>query len=253
MSNGQCVVITGAAGGAGTAAVEFFAEAGANVAAIVHSTRLEQRTLMAGQVTEFVCDISDRAAVNATFDDAAAALGGIDALIHTAAIEGYVAADAITAEELEPVMRVNIGGTIYTNQAAYRHMKLRGGGSIVNFHSLAAIRGFGMLGHYAASKGAVGAWTRAAAVEWGADNVRVNAIAPVMLTSMAKSYRATMSSEELAQFMESMRQLIHLKDGEYGDPKADIAPVLRFLVSPDARYITGQTLSVDGGWVKLGS
>jgi 3-oxoacyl-[acyl-carrier protein] reductase len=159
----------------------------------------------------------------------------------------------ITPEQLTRMMAVNIGGTVYTNQAAYRHMKLQGGGSIVNFQSLTGIRGFGMVGHYAASKGAVGAWTRAAAFEWGAANVRVNAIAPIMLTSMAKNYRATLSSDELAVFMDSMRQVIHLKDGEYGDPKDDIAPVLSFLVGPESRYMTGQTISVDGGWVKLGS
>jgi NAD(P)-dependent dehydrogenase (short-subunit alcohol dehydrogenase family) len=253
MSKVDRVVITGAAGGAGSAAVEHFAERGAAVAAIVHNARLSGPALDTGNVTEYVLDIADRDAVNATFDKIAADLDGVDALIHTAAVEGYVPAADITSEELDPVMRVNVGGTIFTNQAAHRHMAAGGGGSIVNFHSLSAIRGFGMLGHYAASKGAVGAWTRAAAVEWGKENVRVNAIAPVMLTSMAKNYRSTLTPEQLEAFMESMRQVIHLNDGEYGDPKQDIAPVLDFLVGPNSRYITGQTISVDGGWVKLGS
>jgi 3-oxoacyl-[acyl-carrier protein] reductase len=253
MANAKRVVVTGAAGGAGSAAVELFAQDGASVAAVLHSAPLADAVKAAGDVREYTCDVADRDAVHATFDRVAGDLGGIDALIHTAAIESYVPAADITAEELTPVLAVNVGGTIYTNQAAHRHMKAGGGGSIVNFHSLSAIRGFGMLGHYAASKGAVGSWTRAAAVEWGADNVRVNAIAPVMLTSMSKNYRSTLSPEELEAFMESMRQVIHLKDGEYGDPKEDIGPVLRFLAGDDSRYMTGQTISVDGGWVKLGS
>jgi 3-oxoacyl-[acyl-carrier protein] reductase len=253
MAHARNVVITGAAGGAGSGAVELFAADGAAVAAVVHNSRLDDATRQSGNVTEYVCDVADADAVRATFDEIAANLGSIDALIHTAAIEGYVPAAEITPEQLQAVLATNVAGTVYTNQAAHRHMRTSGGGSIVNFHSLAAIRGFGMLAHYAASKGAVGAWTRAAAVEWGSDNVRVNAIAPVMLTAMAKSYRETMTPEQLEAFMESMRQVIHLKDGEYGDPKQDIAPVLRFLASDDARYVTGQTIAVDGGWVKLGS
>jgi NAD(P)-dependent dehydrogenase (short-subunit alcohol dehydrogenase family) len=253
MGHATRVVVTGAAGGAGSAAVEVFAEDGADVAAIVHSARLDDRVSAAANVTEYVCDVSDRDAVHATFDRIATDLGGIDALVHTAAIESYAPASDIESDQLARMLMVNVGGTVFTNQAAHRHMRAGGGGSIINFHSLTAIRGFGLLAHYAASKGAVGAWTRVAAVEWGADNVRVNAIAPVMLTSMSKNYRATLSPEELEGFMESMRQVIHLKDGEYGDPKQDIAPVLRFLASDDARYITGQTIAVDGGWVKLGS
>lgn len=253
MSQAMRVVITGAAGGAGSAAVEYFAGEGADVAAVVHRKPLDRSVATSGAVREYVCDVSDQAAVNTTFDRIAADLGGIDALIHTAAIEAYVAAADITPDQLQSVLGVNVGGTVYTNQAAHRHMAADGGGSIVNFHSLSAIRGFPQVGHYAASKGAVGAWTRAAAVEWGPDGVRVNAIAPVMLTTMAKSYRETLSPDELEAFMASMRQVIHLNDGEYGDPKDDIAPVLQFLASDASRYVTGQTIAVDGGWVKLGS
>jgi len=253
MANPRSVVVTGAAGGAGSAAVELFAADGWSVAAVVHEARLTSATLAHGAITEHVCDVADRDAVRATFDAIADDHGSLDALIHTAAVESYVAAADVTPEDLEPMLRTNLGGTIYANQAAYRHMKRQGGGSIVNFHSLSAIRGFAMLGHYAASKGGVGAWTRVAAAEWGRDQVRVNAIAPVMLTAMAKSYRATLTEKALAKFMQSMRQVIHLKDGEYGDPKTDIAPVLRFLASDDSRYVTGQTISVDGGWVKLAS
>jgi 3-oxoacyl-[acyl-carrier protein] reductase len=204
-------------------------------------------------VSEYVCDIADRGAAFDTFTRIAAELGGLDALIHTAAVESYVAAELLDEAELDRTLAVNVKGTVFTNQAAYKYMKVDGRGSIVNFQSLSAIRGFAMLGHYAASKGAVGAWTRVAAAEWGAAGVRVNAISPVMLTRMAMNYRETLGPDELEAFMESMRQVIHLKDGEYGDPATDIVPVLLFLASEDARYITGQTLSVDGGWMKLGS
>jgi NAD(P)-dependent dehydrogenase (short-subunit alcohol dehydrogenase family) len=247
------VVVTGAAGGTGRAAVELFAEDGAAVAAVVHHTRLPESVLTTGNVTEYVCDVASCPSVRETFDRIAADFGGIDALVHTAAIENYVDAVDISVEQLEQMLRVNVGGTIYANQAAYRHMKASGGGSIINFHSLTGIRGFPRLGHYAASKGAVGAWTRVAAMEWGPANVRVNAVAPITLTAMAQNYRASLTDEELTAFLEGMRQVIALKGGEFGDPKRDIAPVLRFLAGDDARYVTGQTISVDGGWVKLGS
>jgi 3-oxoacyl-[acyl-carrier protein] reductase len=245
--------VTGAAGGAGSAAVEVFARGGASVAAVVHERPLPSELDGLDGVRTFTCDIADRDDVIDTFARIAADLGGIDALIHTAAVEELVAAADIDATRLERMLGVNVGGTIFTNQAAHAHMRAGGGGSIVNFHSIAGIRGFPMLGHYAASKAAVAGWTRVAAIEWGADNVRVNAIAPVMLTPMAKNYRSTLGPDELDAFLESMRQVIHVNAGEYGDPREHIAPVLRFLTSDDARYITGQTISVDGGWVKLGS
>ena len=248
------IVITGAAGGAGSAAVELFAEDGASVAAVVHKTGLSATLRGFPNVHEFACDISDRGAVHAIFDRIARDLGGVDALIHTAAVEGYVRASDIDDTHLTPILRVNIGGTIYTNQAAHRHMRDAGGGSIVNFHSLAAILGaFSDLGHYAASKGAVGAWTRTAAREWGPDGVRVNAIAPVMRTTMLDNYLGTLSEDELTAYTESMRGVIHLNDGKHGDPKQHIAPVLRFLASDASAFITGQTIAVDGGWAKLGS
>lgn len=253
MSEQARVVITGAAGGAGVAAVEAFAAQGDAVAAVVHRHRTDVGARSLPNVTEYVCDVGSREAVHETFDRIAADMGGLDALIHTAAIENYVPASDLDTPELEEMLRVNLGGTIYTNQAAFRHMRASGGGSIVNFQSLAAVRGFPGLGHYAASKGGVGAWTRVAATEWGVANVRVNAVAPMMFTAMAKHYRDTLSPDELAAFRAGLRQVIHLNDGEFGDPRDDIAPVLLFLAGEGSRYITGQTISVDGGWVKLGS
>jgi 3-oxoacyl-[acyl-carrier protein] reductase len=108
------------------------------------------------------------------------------------------------------------------------------------------------MAHYAASKGAVGAWTRVAAAEWGSRGVRVNAVAPVMMTRMAKAYRSGMDDEALSAYRESLKEIIHI-DGEFGDPGRDLAPVILFLASPASRYVTGQTIPVDGGWVKVGS
>ena len=253
MGQATRVVVTGAAGGAGSAAVEVFAGHGASVAAVVHEAPLPESLKRMDNVVEFSCDVADRVAVHEAFDLIAGELGGIDALIHTAAVNEFAPATEIDAERLERMMRVNLGGTIFTNQAAYAHMRRGGGGSIINFQSIAASRGYGGLGHYAASKAAVGGWTRVAAIEWGADNVRVNAIAPIMLTPIAINYRSTLSPEELEAQKQSMRQVVHLNGGEYGDPKEHIAPVLRFLAGDDAKFITGQTIPVDGGWVKLAS
>jgi NAD(P)-dependent dehydrogenase (short-subunit alcohol dehydrogenase family) len=245
----QRIAVTGAAGGAGLALVEAFLEAGAQIAAVTHTDRLPPRFIAEG-VKEYRCDIRDRSSVVDTFDAIAIDLGGLDALVHTAAVESYCSADSLREDDVSFVLDVNVKGTIWTNQAAFTH--LGSGGSITNFVSIAGIRGIPGMAHYAASKAAVGAWTRCAATEWGSRGVRVNAVAPVMMTRMAQAYRSNMSETELDAYRESLKDIIHI-DGEFGDPLRDIAPVVQFLTSSGARFITGQTISIDGGWMKLGS
>jgi 3-oxoacyl-[acyl-carrier protein] reductase len=233
--------------------VKVFASDGASIAAIVHEKPLDPELACVAGVRTYTCDVADRDAVHATFDRISADLRGIDALVHTAAVEEVVPAAEIDPPRLDRMLSVNVGGTIYTNQAAYVHMRRTGGGSIVNFHSIAGIRGFPLLGHYAASKAGMAGWTRVAAMEWGAENVRVNAIAPVMLTPMARNYRAGLTPDELERELDSYRQLIHLNGSDFGDAAEHIGPVVQFLTSDGAKFITGQTIPVDGGWVKVGS
>ena len=246
------VVITGATGGLGSALVRLYTELGSDVAALVHTKRLDP-DLAAENVREYVCDIADQEQVNATFEAVQADLGGIDALIHTVGVETKVAAADVGPDDIAKIFSVNFNGTVYCNQAAHRVMQSGDGGSIVNFHSMAGIKGFPMVAHYAASKSAVGGWTRTIAIEWGADNVRANAVAPIMLSPTMEGYLSSLSDEARQAFYEATRKDINLKEGQFGDPYSDIAPLVRFLAGDGSRYMTGQTISVDGGWVKLGS
>jgi 2-hydroxycyclohexanecarboxyl-CoA dehydrogenase len=252
MTDAKRVVITGATGGLGSAMVRLYTELGSDVAALVHTKRLDADSA-SGNVREYVCDIADKEQVDATFDLVHADLGGIDALIHTVGIESKVAAADIGPADIAEIFSVNFNGTVFCNQAAYRAMRSGNGGSIVNFHSMAAIKGFPMVAHYAASKSAVGGWTRTIAIEWGADNVRANAVAPIMLSPTMEGYLSSLTDEGRQAFYEASRKDINLKEGQFGDPYSDIAPVVQFLAGDGSRYMTGQTISVDGGWAKLGS
>ena len=141
-------------------------------------------------------------------------------------------------------------GTLYTNQAAFRHMRARGG-RIINFGSGAGIRGQRGSAHYSAAKGAVMAWTRTVAQEWARHGITVNSIVPAIWTPMYEAYRQRMSEPESTIHDLAMQHVIPL-GGRLGDPERDIAPVMVFLAGDGARFITGQAIAVDGGMVMLG-
>src|SRR5690606_30701402 len=198
-----------------------------------------------GALTYDVCDVSSRASTVAAFDRAVATMGGLDVLVHVAGIQRYTPAEAITDEAWDLGLGVNARGTLITNQAAFPHLKERCG-RIVNFASAAGAMGLRGCARYAASEGAVLAWTRTIAQEWGPHGISANAIAPGMWTPMYDGTRAGMTPEQLEAHDRGMAMLIPL-GGRLGDPDADMAPVLVFLASDASRFITGQTLAVDGG------
>jgi NAD(P)-dependent dehydrogenase (short-subunit alcohol dehydrogenase family) len=252
---GKRVILTGAARGIGASALRALAEAGATVAAF----DLDQAAGAAvaedanrssqGKVRFSRCDIADPIQTTAAFDAAVTDMGGLDALIHVAGIQRYTPAESITDEEWNLVMGVNAGGVRITNQAAFPHLR-EAGGRIINFASAAGATGLRGCAHYSASKGAVLAWTRAIAQEWARYRITVNAIAPAMWTPMYDATRGRLDPEQLAAHDRGMAAAIPL-GGRLGDPDRDLAPVLVFLVGDGARFITGQTLAVDGGMLMV--
>ncbi len=241
---GKRIIVTGAGRGIGASAARALAEAGARVTGLDIST-VETPASNAGRLTHGVCDVSSRASTTAAVDRAVAEMGGLDVLIHVAGLQRYTPAEEITDDEWDLVLGVNAKGTMITNQAAFPHLKDRGG-RIVNFASAAGALGLRGCAHYAASKGAVLAWTRTIAQEWGRYGIAANAVAPGMWTPMYDTTRAGMSPEQLEAHDRGMAMMIPL-GGRLGDPDTDMAPVLVFLASDAARFITGQTLAVDGG------
>ena len=162
-----------------------------------------------------------------------------------------VPAESITLEEWNRVVGVNALGTMLTNQAAFHHLKARGG-RIINFASAAGVRGAAGQACYAASKGAVLAWTRSVAREWARWQITVNAVIPQAWTALYDEYRAKLSPEELEEHDRRKAEEIPL-GGRLGDPDSDVAPVLVFLAGEGSKFMTGQALSVDGGHTMLGS
>lgn len=242
--SGKRIIVTGAARGIGASAARALASAGARVTAL-DVVEFPAETTHDGCLSHDLCDVSSRSSVTGAFDRAVQAMGGLDVLIHVAGVQRYTPAEAITDDEWDLVVGVNARGTMITNQAAFAHLKDRGG-RIVNFASAAGALGLRGCAHYAASKGAVLAWTRTIAQEWGPYGISANAVAPGMWTPMYDTTRAGMTPDQLAAHDRGMAMMIPL-GGKLGDPDTDMAPVLVFLASDASRFITGQTLAVDGG------
>ncbi len=245
--DGKRIIVTGGAGGIGNAAVRLFTDCGARVATTFHRNAPE----LPPGVPAARCDITDRAEVARVFDELVAALGGLDALVHAAGAHGSRAAHEVSDADWDALMDANARATAWTNQAAFRHLRDHGG-SIVNMGSVEGVRGFAGNAVYAASRGAVMAWTRSVALEWGRHGVRVNCVAPALHTDIFERQRAALDSASLAAMDAHLAALIPL-GGRMGDALRDLAPVLAFLVSDDSRFVTGQTLAVDGGLMMLGS
>jgi len=243
------IIVTGGGRGIGAAVVKAFVEEGAHVVSLDLSESVPLDVPGAGWARTRTCDIADSHSVDTAFAWADQQLGGLDVLVHAAGIAPNARADAISLDEWEQVFAVNTRGTFLTNRAAYERLK-DNGGRIINFASAAGVLGQPGKAHYAASKGAVLAWTRTVAREWGPLGITVNAIAPAMWTPMYDATRASMSPEQLQQHDAFMAGQVPI-GGRLGEPARDLAPVLVFLAGDGSRFVTGQTLMIDGGMLML--
>jgi NAD(P)-dependent dehydrogenase (short-subunit alcohol dehydrogenase family) len=236
----------------GAALVGAFAAAGANVVSLDRSVAAGTEVAAAagpGGATFVACDVSDPHSVADSFRQSAAILGGLDVLVHAAGIAPGEAAESIPPDEWDLVMAVNARGTLLTNQAAFGLLKDHGG-RIINFASAAGVSGYPGKAHYAASKGAVVAWTRTVAREWALHGITVNAIVPAIWTPMYETTRAAMNAEQLAAHDRQLAASIPL-GGKLGNPDLDLVPLLVFLAGSGSRFITGQLFPVDGGMLMV--
>ena len=249
--DGHRVVVTGAASGMGAALVRAFVREGAQVACFDVDDAAGQEVVSLangdgpGSATYHHVDVSSRVDVRRGMSAAVSHLGGLDSLVHAAAIERGAPAEDLSDEDWDLVLDVNAKGTMLTNQEAFRHLR-DNGGCILNFASDSGMDGQVGAAHYAASKGAVLAWTRTIAREWGKFGIRVNAIAPAIWTPMYSGFRERADPAALEAHDQAMARVIAL-GGRLGDPERDFAPVMVFLVGEGARFITGQTIAVNGG------
>ena len=236
---GTTAIVTGGVGGIGAAIVRRLVDEGAEV--VILDLETDAASARAAELGARLCgvDLADSTDTKRAVAEAAALLGGVDLLVNCAGVFRLVPLLEIDDAEWDRVMNINARGTLATMQAVAPLMIERGGGRIVNLASMAAKAGGAMEAHYAASKSAVVALTRAAAIEWGAHGVTVNAICPgYVLTEMGA---ATRSPEQVAQW--TARSPL----GRLGEP-ADVAGLVAYLAT-DGGSLTGQALNVTGGMV----
>jgi meso-butanediol dehydrogenase/(S,S)-butanediol dehydrogenase/diacetyl reductase len=240
---GKRVLVTGAAGGIGTATVARFLEEGARVAALDRDDaalhRLGERFPIE---THLQADVSDPDSVALAFEQLDAALGGLDVLINNAGVSLRHRFLEITPQEWRRVLRTNLDGVFYVAQAAAGRMLAAGGGVILNMGSTNGLMGYPYYADYNASKAGVIELSRSMALEL-APTVRVNAVCPgFILTPMqAAEYSAEMQ-RAFASKLPAQR---------LGRPE-DVAALFAFLASKDAGFITGQTVVIDGGEIAGG-
>jgi NAD(P)-dependent dehydrogenase (short-subunit alcohol dehydrogenase family) len=244
---GKVAIVTGAAGGLGQAEVAVLAEAGADVAVVELELdrAAETADAVAGatgrRVLAFAADVSSKADVDRLAAAVADKLGGIDILVNNAAIYPRRPWTEIDEAEWDRVFAVNIKGCYLCARACFPFMQRRGGGKIVN---LASITVHGLLPEllaYISSKGAVVGFTRALAREVGPHNINVNTIAPGAFQTDAEKIHP--DPEGYSRWVLERQSL-----KRRGQPR-DLAAAVLFLASPLSDFITGQMLTVDGGWV----
>jgi NAD(P)-dependent dehydrogenase (short-subunit alcohol dehydrogenase family) len=246
---GKRIIVTGSASGLGEAALRAFVRAGAIVAGLDVEEEVGRQIIVAANdegpgVAYFTtCDVRDREGVFSAIDTAAAQLGGLDAVVHLAGVDRVTPASEISESEWDFVVDVNLKGTFLVNQAAFPHLKEKGG-RLINVTSPVAFVAAPNRAHYAAAKAGVASLSRVLASEWGQFGVTVVTISPVAYTPMTDRFRSTLDEEGRARFDASLTSGPLRRTG---DPERDIAPVLVFLVSDDAQYITAQIIPIDGG------
>jgi NAD(P)-dependent dehydrogenase (short-subunit alcohol dehydrogenase family) len=246
---GKRIIVVGGASGMGAASVRAYAREGAAVALLDVDREAGERLAHDTADATFVhCDVSRKDVVDASFVAAVGELGGLDVLAVAAGVWGGGPAAALAPDEFARILGVNLYGTIFANQAAFEPMRRSGGGSIINFASSAGLDGNAGAGAYSASKGGVLAWTRVIATEWGRHGIRANAVAPAIVTPMYERSKASLREDERAARDADLARRILLGD-TLGDADRDFAPVMVFLASDAARFMTGQTIAVDGGLV----
>jgi 3-oxoacyl-[acyl-carrier protein] reductase len=241
--SGKAALVTGASGGIGAAVARALHGAGATVA--LHGTRAERLEALAGELGgrahAVPADLGERAAVEGLAKQAAEAMGGLDILVNNAGLTRDNLFLRMSAEEWQRVLDVNLTAAFLLSKAALRPMMKARWGRIVNVTSVVGHTGNPGQGNYAAAKAGLAAMSKSLAAEVASRGITVNCVAPGFVeTAMTDK----LSEEQKARIMGQ------IPAGRMGTPE-DCAAAVLYLASPEAAYVTGQTLHVNGGMAMI--
>ncbi len=240
---GKCALVTGASGGIGGAIARALHGAGATVG--LSGTRVAPLEALAaelgGRAHVLPCDLSDGAAVAALPKEAAAAMGAVDILVNNAGLTRDNLFMRMSDEEWDAVLGVNLTAAFKLSRGVLRGMMKARWGRIVNVTSVVGVTGNAGQANYAASKAGLTGMSKSLAQEVASRNITVNCVAP--------GFIETAMTEVLGDAVRE-KTLAAIPAGRMGSPE-EIAAAALFLASPEASYVTGQTLNVNGGMAMI--
>jgi NAD(P)-dependent dehydrogenase (short-subunit alcohol dehydrogenase family) len=239
---GRTAIVTGASQGIGETIAQRFADDGADV--VVCSREQEKVDAVAegindggdGRAHAVECDVTDREAVEALIEATVEEFGGVDCLVNNAGASFMAGFADISENGWKTIVDINLHGTYHCSQVAGEVMRENGGGTIVNFASVAGTRGSPYMSHYGAAKAGIVNLTATLANEWAGDDVRVNCIAPGFVATPGVESQMGVSAGDLSR--EDVERRIGLSE--------EIADIAQFLASPASSYIVGETITAAG-------
>ena len=247
--NGKVAVVIGGTSGIGLAIAKGMAEAGADV--IPTSRRQDQVEAAAAEIEKHgrrsirvTSDVSDRASLQRVLDESIQAFGKVDVLVNSAGRTKRGPTLDFSEEDWNNILDTNLTGTLRAAQVFGRHMLERESGSIINIASLSTFVALYEVAAYSASKAAVASLTKSLAIEWSQKGVRVNAIAPGV-------FRTPLNEKLLDETERGREFLLRTPMKRFGNVE-ELAGAAIFLASDAASFVSGEILTVDGGFLASG-
>jgi len=240
---GKVAIVTGGARNIGRAICRSLAAGGAavmvNALTSVDEARETVRMIErdGGASAMFIGDVTDPDTVAKLLDDTVGRFGRVDILVNNAAVRRETDFDEITLEEWRRVLSIILDGTFLCSQAALPHLIRAGGGAIVNIGGQTGHRGTTRRAHVIAAKGGLAALTKGMALDLAPNNITVNCVVPGSVDTV----RGTSSAPDRPEYRSSLPPV-----GRRGEPE-EIAAMVRLLAGPDGRYLTGQSIHLNGG------